>query len=316
MKVAAGRVAQLLVVLFLVSLGTFSLTALMPGDPAVAILGENQPPQAYAEVREQLGLDEPLAQRFFSWLGDVLQGRLGDSMVAPYEDVGTLLGRAFLVSLELAVLALALALLVSIPLAMISARRPNGLLDRAISAATFGVMAMPSFVSGLLLIAILVNQLHIFPRSGWVSLSEDVGQNLYHAALPAITIALIEIPTFARVLRGDLVRTLQEDFVLSARARGMPAWRIMIFDAFRPSSYSLITVLGLSLAQLIGSMAIVETLFSLPGMGRLVVSSASQGNITVVQGAVLLIATCYVLINAGVDLLYSVIDPRIRRASA
>src|SRR5262245_59900837 len=115
MKAAAGRVAQLLVVLFLVSLGTFSLTALMPGDPAVAILGENQPPQAYAAVREQLGLNEPLVRRFFSWLGDVLSGHLGDSMVAPYQDVGTLLGRAFLVSLELAVLALALALLVSIP---------------------------------------------------------------------------------------------------------------------------------------------------------------------------------------------------------
>lgn len=316
MKRVVGKVSQLLVVMFLVSLGTFSLTSLMPGDPAVAILGENQPPEAYAELREKLGLNAPLLERYFSWLGDVLTGNLGESMVAPYQDVTAMLGQAFGVSLEIAVLGLVVALVVSIPLAMLSARRPNGLLDRAISAATFGILSVPSFVSGLVLIAILVNQLHLFPRVGWVGITDGLGQNLYHAALPVITIALIEIPTFTRVLRGDLVRTLQEDFVLSARAKGMPAWRIMIFDAFRPSSYSLITIMGLSLAQLIGSTVIVETLFSLPGMGRLIVSSASQGNVTVVQGAVLVIAACYVLINAGVDLLYSVIDPRIRRVSA
>lgn len=316
MKAAAGKVAQLLVVMFLVSLGTFSLTSLMPGDPAVAILGDNQSPEAYAELREELGLNEPLVERYFTWLGQVLQGDLGASMVPPNEAVTSLIWSAFAVSIELAVLALVVALVVSIPLAMISARRPNGLLDRVTSAGTFGIMSVPSFVSGLVLIALLVNQLHLFPRVGWVDVTDGLGQNLYHAALPVITIALLEIPTFTRVLRGDLVRTLQEDFVLSARAKGMPAWRIMVFDAFRPSSYSLITVLGLSLAQLIGSTVIVETLFSLPGMGRLVVTSASQGNITVVQGAVLVIAACYVLINAGVDLMYSVIDPRIRRVGA
>jgi len=316
MKLAITKIAQLVIVLFLVSIGTFSLTALMPGDPAVAILGPDQPPEAYIALRKELGLDQPVLIRYFTWLGNALQGDLGNSLVTPYRSVSELVGNAFVVSLELAVLGLLIALVISIPLAMLSARRPGGLVDRTVGALTFALLSVPSFVAGLILIAVLVNQLHLFPRTQWVPITVDPIENLYHAALPAFIIALAEIPTFTRVLRGDLVSTLQEDFVLSARAKGMPAWRIMIFDAFRPSSYSLITVVGLVLASLIGSTVIVETLFSLPGMGSLIVGSAYNGNVTVIQGAVLVIAVCYVLINTGVDLLYSAIDPRIRRAAA
>lgn len=310
------KVVQLVIVLLLVSIGTFSLTSLMPGDPAIAILGPDQPPEAYEALRQELGLNEPLFVRYFSWLGDVLHGDLGNSLVTPFRSVNELIGNAFPVSLELAFLGLIVALVISIPLAMISARRPDGIIDRIISALTFGILAVPSFIAGLILIAVLVNQLQIFPRTGWVPFTDDPLDNLYHAALPVFIIALAEIPPFIRVLRGDLTNTLQEDFVLSARAKGMPAWRIMLFDAFRPSSYSLITVIGLALASLIGSTVIVETLFSLPGMGTLVVNASYNGNVTVVQGAVLVIAVSYVLINTVVDLLYAVIDPRIRRATA
>lgn len=316
MKLVVVKVVQLILVLFVVSLGTFSLTSLLPGDPAIAILGPDQPPEAYAELRERLGLNDPFPIRYASWLGGVLTGDLGTSLVTPFRGVDEMIAGALPVSIQLALMGLVVALAVAIPLAMVSARRPDGIIDRAISALTFGILAVPSFVAGLLLIALLVNQLRIFPRAGWVSLAEDPVQNLYHAALPVLIIALAEIPVFTRVLRGDLTRTLQEDFVLSARAKGMPAWRIMVFDAFRPSSYSLITVIGLALASLIGSTVIVETLFSLPGMGSLVVNASYNGNVTVVQGAVLVIALCYVLINTGVDLLYAVIDPRIRRATA
>lgn len=316
MKLAINKIVQLVTVLFLVSIGTFSLISLLPGDPAVAILGPDQPPEAYIALREELDLDGPFFERYFTWLGNALQGDLGTSLVTPYRSVSELVGGAFVVSFELAVLGLLIALVISIPLAMLSARRPGGLLDRTVSAITFGLLSVPSFVAGLLLIAVFVNQLHMFPRTQWVPLAQDPIGNLYHAALPAFIIALAEIPTFTRVLRGDLVSTLQEDFVLSARAKGMPAWRIMLFDAFRPSSYSLITIVGLVLASLIGSTVIVETLFSLPGMGSLIVGAAYNGNVTVIQGAVLVIAVCYVLINTAVDLLYSVIDPRIRRAAA
>ncbi|WP_022884469.1 ABC transporter permease [Glaciibacter superstes] len=310
-----NKVVQLVVVLLLVSIGTFALTSLMPGDPATAILGPDQPAEAYIELREELGLNDPVLARYFGWLGHALQGDLGNSLVTPFRSVNELVGGAFPVSFQLAAMGLIISLAISIPLAMVSARRPDGAIDRAISALTFGILAVPSFVAGLILIALVVNQLNIFPRTQWIPFTENPLDNLYHAALPAITIALAEVPTFTRVLRGDLVSTLQEDFILSARAKGMPAWRIMIFDAFRPSSYSLITVVGLALASLIGSTVIVETLFSLSGMGSLIVNASYVGNVTVVQGAVLVIAVCYVLINAVVDLLYAVIDPRIRRAT-
>lgn len=318
---AAGRIArrvgaklgQLVAVLLIVSFGTFMLSMLLPGDPAVAILGEGQPPEAYDVVRQELGLNEPWFERYVDWLGSMLGGDFGTSLIPPHNDVADQLRAAFPVSLQLAVMALVFALAVSVPLAMISAYRPGGLVDRAVSAGTFAILAVPSFVAGLVLIAVAVNQLDLFPRGQWVRLSESVPDNLYHAFLPMLTIALLEIPTFTRVLRGDLVSTLQEDFVLASRAKGMPSWRIMVFDAFRPSSYAMITVIGLSLAQLIGSTVIVEVLFSLPGMGSLVVDAAGQGDLAVVQGAVLVIAATYVLVNAAVDATYSIVDPRIRR---
>lgn len=311
-----GRLGQLVIVLLIVSFGTFMLSALLPGDPAVAILGEDQPPEAYEQVRQQLGLDQPLLTRYVEWLGSVLRLDFGTSLIPPHQEVADQLRAAFPVSLQLALMALLLALVISIPLAMLSAYRPGGLLDRLISAATFAILAVPSFVAGLLLIAVAVNQLGLFPRAHWVRISESVPDNLYHAFLPVLTIALLEIPAFTRVLRGDLVTTLQEDFILASRAKGMPSWRIMLFDAFRPSSYAMITIIGLSLAQLIGSTVIVEVLFALPGMGSLVVDAAGQGDLPVVQGAVLVIAFTYVVINTAVDAAYSIVDPRIRRGQS
>jgi peptide/nickel transport system permease protein len=312
----AGKAVQLVTVLLIVSFGTFMLSALLPGDPAVAILGEGQPPEAYAQVRQELGLNDALLGRYVDWLGSVLRGDFGTSLIPPRSNVTERLLAAFPVSLQLAVMALILALLISIPLAMISAYRAGGVVDRIVSAITFGILSVPSFVAGLLLIAVAVNQFELFPRAHWVRITESLPDNLYHAFLPMVTIALLEIPTFTRLLRSDLVNTLQEDFVLASRAKGMPSWRIMLFDAFRPSSYSIITVVGLSLASLIGSTVIVETLFSLPGMGSLVVKAAGQGDLPIVQGAVLVIAVTYVVINTLVDAAYSIVDPRIRRAQS
>ncbi|GAA0995742.1 ABC transporter permease [Acrocarpospora macrocephala] len=311
---AAGKAAQLLAVLLIVSFGTFMLSALLPGDPAVAILGEGHPPEAYEQVRQELGLNDPLLSRYVEWLSAVIRGDFGTSLIPPQSEVSSRLASAFPVSLQLAVMALILALVISIPLAMVSAYRAGGVVDRIVSAITFGILSVPSFVAGLLLIAIAVNQFELFPRAHWVRLTDSVPDNLYHAFLPVLTIALLEIPTFTRLLRSDLVNTLQEDFVLASRAKGMPSWRIMLFDAFRPSSYSIITVVGLALASLIGSTVIVETLFSLPGMGSLVVHAAGQGDLPIVQGAVLVIAVTYVVINTAVDAAYSIVDPRIRRA--
>lgn len=307
-------VVELVAVLLLVSLGVFGLLALVPGDPAVAVLGEGRTPEEYAALRGELGLDEPFWSRYLDWLGGALTGDLGTSLVPPQGPVLDRIVAALPVSAELALLGLVMALAIALPLAMWSASHPGGRADRSISAATFGLLSMPSFLVGLLLIALLVNTLDLFPRNEWVRLGDSVTGNLHHAFLPALTIALMEAAMFTRILRNDLVTTLREDYILSARARGLSPLRILLSDALRPSSFSLVTVLGLSIGRLVGSTVIVEYLFALPGMGKLVIDAANQGNYPVVQGAVLVVAVIYVGSNALIDRSYGLLDPRTRRA--
>ncbi|MGW9617638.1 ABC transporter permease [Streptomyces diastaticus] len=313
----ALRALELLVVLFIASIGVFSLVVLMPGDPAVDILGAGRAPSEYAALRTELGLDQPLATRYFDWLGGALTGDLGRSVVPPRSDVAGRVMSALPVSLEIAVLGLLIALLVAVPLAMWSAYREGSAADRIIGAGTFGVLSVPSFLAGLLLILLLVDSGGWFPRSAWVRIGDgDLLGNLHHAFLPALTVALAELAMFTRVLRGDLIVTLREDYILAARAKGMNPLRILFTDALRPSSFSLVTLLGLSLGRLIGATVVVEYLFSLPGMGTLIVNAANQGDHPMVQGAVLTVAVIYVVINAGIDLSYGYLDPRTRRVHA
>ncbi|TDD91102.1 ABC transporter permease [Actinomadura darangshiensis] len=308
------RLVELVLVLLIVSVGTFALVGLMPGDPAVVVLGEGHTAAEYAAQREAMGLADALPVRYGHWLGDALTGDLGTSFVPPNSDVADRVAAALPVSVELAVLAMAMALLLAVPLAMWSAYRSGGLVDRIVSAGTFGILSVPSFLAGMLLIALFAERLGWFPRLEWSRISEGLGGNLYHAFLPALTIALMETATFTRVLRGDLITTLQEDFILSAKAKGMAPVHVLFRDALRPSSFSLITLMGISLGRLIGSTVIVEYLFALPGMGTLIIGAADAGDVPMVQGAVLVIALIYVLVNALIDLSYGRLDPRIRRA--
>ncbi len=313
-KIVFKKIGELIVVLFVVSLGTFGLVSLIPGDPSVAALGEGRTPEEYAQARLEMGLDDPFFSRYWDWLSGALQGDLGRSLVPPQSDVMERIGSALPVSVQLAIMGLFIALAVSIPLAMWSARHNGGLIDRVISACTFGVLAIPSFLSGLLLIMLFVNNLGWFPRSQWVRVSEGLGENLYHAILPAVTISLLEMAMFLRILRSDLITTLQENFILVSKAKGTSNLKLLLSDAFRPSSFSLITMLGLVLGSMIGSTVIVETLFSLPGMGSLIVRAAQQGDMPMVQGAVLVIAVIYVVANGIIDISYGYLDPRSRRA--
>lgn len=298
----------------IVSFGVFMLLSLVPGDPAVAVLGEGRTQAEYAAMREQMGLDQPTLARYLDWLGGVLTGDFGRSLVPPESDVLERILRALPVSLELALLGLTMALVVAVPLAMWSAYNEGGRIDRTISAGMFAILSVPSFLIGLILIAVLVNGLGVFPRAEWVRITDSLPGNLQHAFLPALTIALMEMAMFTRILRNDLVTTLHEDFILAARAKGMPPLRILVSDALRPSSFSLVTILGLSLGRLVGSTLIVEYLFALPGMGKLVIDAANQGDFPMVQGAVLLIAVVYVVSNALIDASYGWLDPRSRRA--
>jgi peptide/nickel transport system permease protein len=307
------RLLLLVPVLLLVSIGTFLLVDLVPGDPAVQLLGPNSTPEEYARIRDAMGLDEPLTERYLDWLGGALTGDLGRNLVPPVEDVTDKLSRALPVNLELAVLALLMALVVALPLGMWSAYRAGSRVDRAVSFLMAGLISVPTFLAGLLMVLALAIHWRWFPLGQWARPTEDGwGTNLHHAFLPALTLALGEMAVFTRLLRSDMISTLKEDYILAARARGMPPRHILVRDALRPSSFSLITLAGLSFGRLIGGTVVVEAVFALPGVGSVVVDGARKSDYPVVQGGVIVIAALYVTVNLLIDALYHFVDPRVR----
>ena len=306
-------VATLLVVSFL----TFLLTSLLKGDPALVILGPEgaKDPAAVAAVREDLHLDDPLPVRYVNWLGDAVTGDLGRSYRTGQE-VTEAISERLPVTLEVGVLAIVLALAAAIPLGTLSAFRAGGPADRIITGASFGLLAVPSFMMAILLIWILAESLGWLPATGWVRLTDDPVENLRPAIMPALALAIGEFAVYPRLLRADMITTLQQDSITMARAKGIPTRRILFRHALRPSSFSLMTVVGLQVGAIIGGAVIVETLFALPGIGRLLVDSILQRDLIMVQGVALVIAISFVVINFVVDLLYTALDPRIRHGRA
>jgi peptide/nickel transport system permease protein len=313
LRLIATKVALLIPVLLIVSIGTFLLVQLVPGDPAVQVLGPNSTKEDYERVRTEMGLDKPLTTRYVEWLSDVVVHQdLGENLVPPIESVSNRLMRAFPVNIELAILALAITLIVSIPLGVLSAHRQGSALDRTVTASTFGMVSIPTFLVGMLLILLLASQWKLFPVGQWARPSEKgLAANLHHAFLPALTLAITEIAVFTRLIRNDMITTLNEDYILAAKAKGLPTRHILWREALRPSSFSLVTLAGVSLGRLIGGTIIVEALFGLPGIGRVIVDGALSSDYTVVQGGVLFIAVTYVVLSFAVDLLYHVLDPRV-----
>jgi peptide/nickel transport system permease protein len=309
-----NRGIRLVTTVLAVSLLTFLLTSLLPGDPANAILGaEGITPEAVARVHRDLRLDDPLPVRFFRWLGDVLHGDLGQSYTLG-RPVRSLIAQRLPVTLELIVLSMTIALLVSIPLGVWTAYRAKHAEAKAISLLTYVLLAVPSFVVGIMLILLFAIELDWLPASGWVAFSESPLENLRSALLPALSLALPQIAVFTRLLRGDMVATLDQDFVAFADSKGLSLRRILLGHAFRPSSFSLLTLAGTSVGYLLGGTVIIETMYNLPGMGTLLVNAILQRDLTTVQGVTLFVAIAFVLVNFVVDALYSVVDPRIRRA--
>lgn len=306
------RVGRSLLVVLLVTIAVVALLSFAPGSVAQVILGENATPEAVAKMNSELGLDEPFWVRYIDWLGNAVRGDLGTSPLTG-QSVSEAIVERLPVTLQLAAMGLIIALLVSLVIGIVSASRPGSKVDRGINALSAVFLSVPAFIAGPVLIYYFAIQLQIFPVMGWSRISEGLGDNLRGAILPAIAIALTEIAAFHRLLRTDLIGTLREDFVASARAKGMPSWYVMMRHALRPSSFSLITVAGINLGRLIGGTVIVETLFGLPGLGQLVASSITSRDVIMVQGIVVFIAVVYVGINTLVDLSYQVIDPRVRK---
>jgi peptide/nickel transport system permease protein len=299
----------------LVTVATFSITELLPGDPAIAILGENATPETIAALREELHLNDPLVSRYLSWAGDAMRGDLGES-TASHQPVTQAFRERIPVTVQLSLTAIAIGLIVAIPVGAWSAYRAGRLSDRIATTASFSLVALPSFLMGLILVYAFALKQEWFPVSGWVYLTEDLGGNLESAFLPSLALALTEIAIFTQLLRADMFATLQQDFVLAAKARGLPTRHLLLREALRPSSFSLITLAGINLGRLLGGTVIIEHLFALPGIGRLVIGAIPRKDYPVLQGSVLILATAYLLINMLIDLSYSFIDPRVRRGRA
>ncbi|GAA2431295.1 ABC transporter permease [Actinomadura vinacea] len=314
MLTVAARVGRSLLVVLLVSFAVVALMSLAPGSVAAVILGEDATPQAIAALNAQLGLDQPFWAQYLDWLGNAARGDLGTSPITN-QPVTEAIAERLPVTLQLAVMALLIALVVAVLLAVASAVRPASPLDRSINVVSSLLLSVPAFIAGPVLIYLFALQLGWFPVIGWSDVGEGLGGNLRGALLPAISIALIEIAAFQRVLREDLIGTLREDFVGAARAKGMGPAYVMFRHALRPSSMSLITLAGINLGRLMGGTVIVESLFLLPGLGQLLTTSIVSRDLIMVQGVVVFIAVLYVLINTVVDLSYRLIDPRVRKAA-
>jgi peptide/nickel transport system permease protein len=302
----ARRLLYLVPVLVAVSLLTFLIASLLPGDLAYVILGDQATPEKVEALRHDMGLDQPVWWRYLSWLGQVLQGDFGRSFRTG-QTVLQAVAERLPVSIELTLLAEIIGLAIGVPLAIACAVR-NG--------SAFGMLSVPAFLSAILLIYLFAVELRWLPATGYVPFAEDPAGNLRFFVLPALTLALAEWPGIMRVLRSDMIATLQEDYIALAKAKGLKASRILFVHALKPSSLTLVTITGINIGRLIGGAVIVETIFALPGIGRLLIGAIYTRDLIILQGVVLLVAAGFVLMNFVVDLLYAVLDPRIRHGHA
>jgi peptide/nickel transport system permease protein len=305
------RLGATLPVLLLVTAGVFSLLHLTPGDPIDAMMAESQDATAKAALRAELGLDRPIGVQYAAWVGRLLRGDLGRS-IRNGEPVVENVGRRLRPSLQLAALAMAISLLVAFPVGLLSAYRRRTAVDRAgTTFALFGI-CMPNFLLALLLIFVFGVTLRWLPISGYVDPLEEPWDGMRSLILPAVTLGLALGAVVTRTLRSSLLEALAEDYVRTARAKGVAEWRILRRHVLKNALLPVVTVLGLQLGTLIGGAVITEYVFALPGVGRLVVDAVFARDYPLVQGVVLLIALGFIACNLLVDLLYGWIDPRIR----
>jgi peptide/nickel transport system permease protein len=299
------------VIVLLVSAITFAMMDLLPGDAAHVFTGPEASAETLAAIRHEMGLDAPVMVRYLCWIRRAASGDLGLSMVTREPVWGALMVR-LPVTLELLLFAQLMALSLAIPAAMICARKPGGAADRILTTVGFASLSLPNFVMAILLVFLFVLRLRWLPATSFAPLSDGLPANVRSLLLPGLSIALVEWVILFRVLRSDLITTLGEDFILMARSKGLSSARVLFRHALRPSSLNLLTVIGLQMGHLIGGALVVETIFALPGIGRLLVTAIYSRDIFMIQGCVLWITLGYACINLLVDVLYGVLDPRIR----
>lgn len=307
------RSGHLLAVLIGVTFLVSFMLDVLPGDPAESIAGQQASPEQIERIRHELNLDRSVPVRYALWVANIVRGDLGISYRTS-QPIGDAILQRLPVSLELMILGQLVAICVAVLIGVYAGWRPRSWIGRLTTPGTVLAISTPEFVFALGLIYVGAILLGWFPATGFTPLSEGLGANLLTVALPAAAISLEPIGAYIRLLRSDLVRTLGQDFMLAAKAKGMTVPNLLFRQALRPSSLSFVTLAGLNTARLLGSVVVVESLFGIPGIGRLLVESINYADIMTVQAVVVVIAVAYVVVNVLTDLAYALIDPRVRDA--
>jgi peptide/nickel transport system permease protein len=298
-------------VLGVVAVLVFLLLRLTPGDPAAILAGDAATSEQIAAIRADLGLDKPLVVQFGIWLGKVLSGDLGQSFYFRI-DVATLIGQRLEPTFALATLTILIAVVISLPLGTLAAWRFGGWLDRALMGFSVLGFSVPVFVLAYLLIWLVSLQLGWLPVQGYVRISDNFFLFVKHLILPAITLSVIYIALIARVTRASVLEALGEDYIRTARAKGLPEMRVLVRHALANAAVPIATVIGIGIGILIGGVVVTESVYAIPGLGRLTVDAVLARDFPTIQGVILFFSVIYILVNLLIDLLYVFLDPRIR----
>ena len=311
LKFLSRRLLSTLPVLLIVAVLVFLMLRLTPGDPAAVLAGDAASSEQIAQIRSGLGLDRPIPVQFGIWFGHLLTGDLGQSYYYK-TPVTTLIGQRLEPTLSLALLTISLAVLVAVPLGVLAAWRFGGGLDRLLMGFSVLGFSVPVFVLAYLLIWLVSLKLGWLPVQGYKRIADGLGPWLYHLILPSITLSEIYIALIARVTRASVLETLGEDYIRTARAKGLPESRVLLRHALANAAVPIVTVIGIGIALLIGGVVVTESVFAIPGLGRLTVDAVLARDFPTIQGVILLFSAVYVGVNLLVDLSYVFFDPRIR----
>lgn len=307
----ARRIAAVIPVLLIVALIVFMMLRLTPGDPAAVIGGDSATTADIAQIRENLGLDKPMFSQFFIWIGNMLTGNFGESFFYK-RPVATLIVDRIEPTLALAISTITLATLLAVPLGTLAAYRQGSWIDRGVMAFSVMSFSVPVFVTGYSLIWLLSVKLGWFPVQGYQSIADGFGGFIHRLVLPTLALGTIYIALIARMTRTSVLEVLNEDYVRTARAKGLPEMKVVLGHALRNAAVPIVTVIGVGIALLIGGVVVTESVFNIPGLGRLTVDAVLARDYPTVQAVIMLFSVAYVLVNLVIDLLYTVLDPRIR----
>jgi peptide/nickel transport system permease protein len=302
-------------VLWGVTFLTFVVINHLPGNAAQQLLGVNATPQEVHQLAVKLGVDKPLLSQYGTWLGHLVTGNLGHSL-ASGQSVNSILGADLPITFELIAYAFVISLGLAIPIALLAARRPNGIFDRVSMVLSMAGLSIANYILALILVYVFAVKLNWLPALGWVPPNKGLGNNLKYLTMPAVAVALSLLCFYTRQLRADLVQQLRtEDYVTTARAKGVGPWRIILHHALRNSVFGLITSVALNLGTLLGVTVIIEQIFGLPGIGHELLSAINSRDLPVVEGAVFVFGLIVVLANLLADVLYAALDPRVKYGS-